>query len=309
MGQAGAAVVSGEKYQYRRILAGQISANLRYGGLLVQAEKMENCCQLFSAMICEHCGSPFVRAVTSHCHVRLCPFCEELRSLGNRKVLRYLMKETELGSKFLTLTVKNRPEITPEWISEIWKSVRLFRQRKNWKEHVLGGVQSLEIIHHETTGYHPHVHFVLDSRYWNAFEISSTWEDITKGDGKIINIKEIHGDRVDEFCKYIAKASDYSDQWRVTTELFKAIRGKQLFSAFGAWYGLQKEIKKEIEEERQRQVCPDCGSELTFAGQVGTEDVYQCPETGDFFLCPEKAQETIMEHASRLARIAKARGF
>jgi len=309
VGLARVTVVGEDKYQYRRILAGQIAANLRYGGLLVQAEKMENCCQLFSAMLCEHCGSPFVRAVTSHCHVRLCPFCEELRSLGNRKVTRFLMERIEIGAKFLTLTVTNRPEITPEWISDIWKSVRRFRQRRNWKEHVLAGVQSLEITHHETTGYHPHVHFVLDSSYWNAFDISSTWEEVTGGDGKIIDIKEIRGDRVDEFCKYIAKASDYSDQWRVTTALFNAVRGKRLFSAFGAWVGLQKEIVKKIEEERQRQVCPDCGSELTFAGQVGTEDIYQCSETGDFFLCPEKARQTIMEHGRRLALIAKVRGF
>ncbi len=219
------------------------------------------------------------------------------------------MEKIEIGAKFLTLTVKNRPEITSEWISDIWKSVRRFRQRRNWKDHVLAGVQSLEITYHETTGYHPHVHFAIDAHYWNAFDISSTWEKVSCGDGKITKIKEIRGNSVDEFCKYIAKTSDYSDQWRVTAALFEAVRGKRLFAAFGAWVGFQKEIEKEIKEERNRQLCPDCGSELTFTGQVGTDDVFQCPETGDFYLCVEKAKQTLVEHGTRLARIAKARGF
>ena len=294
--------------EYLRFWADRIAANLRHGGYLKQAERMENCFKIFGSLLCEHCGSERLRALPHSCGVRLCPFDEEIRSVKNRRITRRHLKQVKLRPKFLTLTVKNRPEISGEWISETKESFRRLRRCQAWKDHVIGGLVSLEVTYTEKKGYHPHLHIVMDAGYWNQFELSRAWNEATRGDGRIINIKEIRGDRVDEFCKYVAKASDYSDQWRVTVALFKAIKGRRLFYGFGDWHGVVGEMEKEIEAERKNQKCPDCGSGLTWVGSVSAQDVYVCPVTLDYYVCVEKARETRMEYGSRLSRIAKARG-
>jgi len=296
--------------RYLRFLADRTAANLRHGGYLVQAERMENCCRLFSAQFCEHCGSEKLRASSPHhCHVRLCPFCEEIRAVKDRKISRRYLEKTKIWPVFLTLTVKNRPYITAQWISDNLKSFRRLRQRKAWDDHVVGGFYSLEVTHTEEKGYHPHIHIAMDAHYWNHREISRIWEEVTRGDGKIIAIKEICGDGVEEFCKYVAKASQYSDQWRVTCELFKALSGKRLFAGFGEWFGAVKEMSIEIDAERKNQLCPECGSGLTWIGFVNEEDVYICPSHGDFYVSRGKAGEMILEHGNRLKRIARIKDF
>ena len=296
-------------FEYLRFWADRTAANLRHGGYLEHAEKMENCCKIFSAMMCEHCGSDRLRASPHHCGIRLCSICEESRAVSNRRITRILLKRPNLHLKFLTLTFKNRPEISGEWLSENTASFRRFRNRKAWGEHVNGGLVSQEVTYTERNGYHPHLHIVMDAGYWNQFEISRIWNEVTRGDGRIINIKEIHGDRVDEFCKYVAKASQYSDQWRVTVALFEALKGKRLFFGFGDWDGVIGEIKKEIKAERKSQNCPNCGSGLTWAGSVNAQDVYLCPVEGQLYVLPETARGMVMEHGSQLSRIAKIRGF
>jgi len=298
-----------EGVDYLRFWADRTAANLRHGGYLVEAERMENCCKIFSAMMCEHCGSDRLRASPHHCGVRLCPIDEERRAVSNRRITRILLKTPDLHLIFLTLTFKNRPEITGEWLSENTAGFRRFRNRKAWKEHVNGGLFTLEVIYTDEMGYHPHFHIVMDAKYWNQFEISRIWNEVTRGDGRIIDIRKIRGDRVDEFCKYVAKASQYSDQWKVTCALFEALKGKRLFSGFGGWYGLVGEIQKEIEAERESQKCPGCGSGLTWAGSVNAQDVYRCPVEGHFFILPEKARKMILEHGNRLKRIAGIKDF
>jgi len=293
--------------EYRRVLAYQYAESLIHAGYFEHGEKVKSCCQSFLALICEYCASLKMRAVVSHCHVRLCPFCEESRSLRNREICRELLDRVRVRPKMLTLTVRNRDEISADWISEIMKSFRRMRQRKRWKDLVRAGTVSLEITYSEQKGFHPHLHCSLDSDYFPQAEISEMWKSCTRSDGYVVDIREFKG--VEELSKYVCKASDYAGEWKISAALFEAVKGKRLFGAFGAWYGLYQEIKKAIEADRKSKVCPDCSGPLTFFGSLDQNEVYLCKETGDFYVCEKKAREIRISHAQSLERWARAAGF
>jgi len=203
------------------------------------------------------------------CHDRLCGTCAAERA---RRLARGVEDRIDGRTKtvpgtravFLTLTIRNTPEISGETVSQMWGWFRQLRRRKIWQG-VDGAAASLEFTN-RGRGWHPHLHAVLvvAPGAWLAdqSEWSREWGEITGG-SVIVDIRPIRGSvgaACREVAKYAAKAPELEDDAAVT-ELWRAIRGRRLWATSGCLRGAAEadEAPEFAAEDGGVGICRTCG--------------------------------------------------
>jgi len=178
-----------------------------------------------------------VRVRGSSCRHPLCEPCRQERSAKIRNNLYVLCIDKEI--RFLTLTLRHSDTALVHQIDRLYRSFAALRRRKEWRENVQGGAAFFEVKISERDGrYHPHLHILLEGRWWEHKEISRLWHEVT-GDSSVVDItrprviEDVCAYAVGYCCKSI-HASCFRDT-DTLDEVQIALRGRRMCLTFGTW--------------------------------------------------------------------------
>lgn len=118
-------------------------------------------------------------------HVWTCPVCSA--NLRSERAERIALAVEFLHGRWqmLTLTIAHhRGMQLKETIAGMMKALRRMKQggavQRLWGEHVTASVRTLEVMHGDENGWHPHVHLLLRTTEWNAIDravLLRRWQD------------------------------------------------------------------------------------------------------------------------------------
>jgi len=237
-------------------------------GLFQLAAKVKDCSKRFFGFLAPACGCG--KAVPVTCGVRLCPHCEKKR--GNRlfKTVERLFKGMK-DPRFITLTVPNSAHIDGDLIDALREMFVKLRHLKRFQGYVDGGFYVIEITN-RGKGWHPHIHALVDGRYYPQAQLSEDWQSC--GGGLRVDIRPADQKGVMELCWYMVKGSQFFDSPSMVRALYEAIHGKRLAGAFGCCFNQFNEIRREEKEEKKKPDCCRHGNEYEWAGKLSVSDVY-----------------------------------
>lgn len=203
----------------------------------------------FISIFCTHCGD--VKKVPVYCGNRFCQTCAGPRTMRVRDRISWLIKHRNKRKgtmiKHLTLTIRNNADL-PAMVKSIVASFRRLRQRKAFKEAIIGGVFVIELTN---TGndWHAHIHAVVQSFRIEWAELRDMWYKCSHGSSGVFiqNIPPVEAVRY--LTKYIALCDLSTDNQLIATDVLKNYR---LFNPFGEWYAINKEYVRPVS------VCSVC---------------------------------------------------
>lgn len=201
-----------------------------------RAGKIRDCCAHPSIRAHED-GSTFFSP--ARCRDRLCPLCARIAARQTSQRVKTVISRWD-QCRHLTLTLKSTDAPLTGQIDTLLASFRRLRQRRWWRDRVMGGIGTVEITFNEATEqWHPHLHLLLNGAYLPQAELSDRWSEVTNG-SSIVHITAVHsrGDAATYVAKYVSKPSDVAllDQPRAV-ELALALAGRRTVIAFGTAHG------------------------------------------------------------------------
>lgn len=154
------------------------------------------------------------------------------------------------GEKFAHLVLTVRSQENVKSMSQfLVRSFKKFRQRKIFQSHAVGGCYVMEITHNDS-GWHVHLHCIIQALFIPQAELLSEWRSIVQHGG--VFIKTIPKQAIINYLtKYMTKVELDGN---MKEEAGCALKGFRLFTVFGIWHKLIKNWTKIPFE------CPDCGS-------------------------------------------------
>lgn len=200
------------------------------------AAKLGDCCK--SAQIV-HDEDDGLRIAERRCKSRICPRCALLRARA--LTARLLTALERMNSpRFLTLTLASSDEPLRDQIRRLTASFKRLRRGRPWNRHVSGGAYTIEAtFNHSTRQWHPHLHALIDGRYWPQSSIADAWQAAT-GDSRIVDIRLVK-DRQKQaryLASYAAKSSDIE---RLPDDMIPEwahqVHGLRLVQTFGNLHG------------------------------------------------------------------------
>lgn len=202
----------------------------------------------FITILCTHCGH--IHQIPVYCGNRFCPVCGRHRNNLIEHKLKEFLKGSDLRKhdtyKFLTLTIKNQPDLN-QMTNDLISSFRRLRQRRYWRKHVRGGACVIEVTHKDND-WHVHLHIVLESSFMLRATLQEEWEAVSSGQG--VYIRKIHSNQIVHYLtKYLTKDdATIEDQVKMSGIL----KGRRMFQPFGSWHDpITKIPKKQFK-------CPEC---------------------------------------------------
>lgn len=115
------------------------------------------------------------------CRDRLCPTCARARAHDVRRRVAAACRDTN-ALRFVTLTLKHSDDDLGKQIDHLLASFRRLRQRAAWKARVDGGIGCIEVkLSQEDGRWHPHLHVLVDGKYFDQRLLSSEWQAVTSG--------------------------------------------------------------------------------------------------------------------------------
>ena len=139
---------------------------------------------------------------------------------------------------------------------ECWNKLRRRAFARDWK----GGFYSLEVTN-EGSGWHLHLHALIDCRFIPADVLAQQWASIIGQDFAIVKVKDCRReDYIREVTKYAVKGSELA-AWtpQQIADFVTAFDGVRTFGVFGSLYGKQKEWRDFLDEQDSENARCDCG--------------------------------------------------
>lgn len=177
--------------------------------------------------------------VSDHCRDRFCRPCAAFRGRTvAHNVKEYLRKRQY---RFLTLTIKNNHQSLKSMVDKLFRSFAALRRTKIWNQKVTGGCAVLEIKPKDSgTGWHPHIHAIIEGKWLPQPLVRAHWLRITK-DSFIADVRKGRDANKAAYYvnKYITKPFD-DGTTRTHERLLQAIEathGRRLVTTFGRWRG------------------------------------------------------------------------
>lgn len=232
------------------------AAKLREIGRGDLAETLEKCHTIYTVCQCSACGT--VKKFPNRCDLFYCAECQPRLAADRRKAVEWWTHEIT-QPKHVTLTVKNLPDMNKFHVREFRKwftNLRRSKFARNW----IGGFYSLEVTQ-EGRGWHLHLHALINARYIDKYDLSSNWERVTNGMGRIVDVRDARGsDYLRECLKYNVKGVQLA-AWtgeQIAT-FIDAFTGVRTFGVFGALYGKRTEFAEWFAAVRKSKPKCDCG--------------------------------------------------
>lgn len=202
-------------------------------GYSAKAHTLLNCGNEFYRWHCWDC-SEHIDLVQS-CDLRLCPRCSIRRAFRFITTHQVVLDEMT-DPKLLTLTFQSPQRLSKPLLKTYFKYFATLRRRKLWKDAVKGGLASLEFTYTHS-GWHPHIHALIDSSYIPQRLLSALWKRITKG-SYIVYIQKCDPSKgVYEVAKYVAKGPHFYAEPDLVHQYLRATLKARFFTTFGSFYG------------------------------------------------------------------------
>lgn len=209
-----------------------------------RANKLENCCAT-PMLAWSDTGTMQFRAI--RCKQRACPLCSLQRSQETAKRAERAVSEMD-RPKLLTLTVRSTDEPLRDQLKTIRAWFRKLRNTKAWKSRVESGIYGIETTwNNNTQQWHPHIHVIIDSAYYEKQIIVNDWTEITNG-SCIVDIRPCYSRKqaARYITKYVTKTSGLSE-WppEQVREWTQAMHGQRLLATLGTLHGTNLSPKDE----------------------------------------------------------------
>lgn len=245
----GAGVFGRDLAERRRVIAAlRAEPAGRWQGRVV---RLEGCCNVPHVGITD---AGAVGAVWFRCRDRLCPLCARARARQVADRVSAAVSKAD-SMRFLTLTITSTNAPLREQLDRLYDAMRQLRRTPEWKQHVVGGVATVEVTRNAKTGqWHPHAHLLVDGTYWHQPDIVRVWKRIT-GDSIIVHIKRVPSKRrmAEYMAKYASKPAEI-DEWplHAIEEYAAAIHRRRMLLTFGTLHNVQVDGDNEPERETVR---------------------------------------------------------
>ncbi len=274
----GATLTEAERKEQRRVLRGsdyyRVIQSLRAlgGEYFEQADDMKLCGRL-GVHECADCATLAARRVYT-CKHRLCPYCLKTRAY---RIARKLVEVVESFKNpvVMVLTIKNRDTLEAG-DAHLRSSFQKLRDRVAFKRAFAGGVAFWETTHNVHTGWHVHLHCIVDG-FMPKQQLSDLWLSCT-GDSFIVDLSYIkpegRREAIVEACKYPCKLTSVIHSPALVLEYLAATRARRLYWTWGSAYAFQGALEEaeDAAEAEPSEACPACGSIGSMApikGDVG----------------------------------------
>ncbi|GAI76758.1 unnamed protein product, partial [marine sediment metagenome] len=194
-------------------------------------DRLEECRSL--AWFAIHLTDHTVTVLSSACHLRWCPCCAQARAnyLSHSVADWY---STCKSAKLLTLTLRHTDEPLEDQLDHLYEAFGKLLRCKYMRARVRGWIWFFQVKWiHETDGWHPHIHALLDADYIPKVEISTRWAKYTQG-SYIVNIKacwsaESAANHVSRYATRPGTLSSVPPDRRL--QLMQALHGRRIVGA------------------------------------------------------------------------------
>ena len=206
----------------------------------------------FIRVICTSCGA--MHDVPVYCGNRFCRICMVPRMSRVKRRLKFLIdncyKPKGSSLKHLVLTLPNQSNLCI-MLKKITQAFRKLRNRKLWKERVVGGAYTIEVTN-IGNGWHVHLHVIMQSYYIDWQLLLAAWRKCSGG-GQHIHISQIDASTGASYlAKYITKGIEVDG---LEFEAGRELKAYRLFSPIGDWYKLSSKF---VDIPKP---CSSCGAE------------------------------------------------
>lgn len=230
----------------RYVVATLAELHPHHGGILsTSVNLMRQCGTYLVGWYIDEGGS--LRLIRNQCKARGCPICETLRAARiRRELIGEVERKARNGSVFsmITLTVSHQlGDSLSKLMTLLRDALRRFVRSKQFKRHVHSRVRSFEVTWGDN-GFHPHVHMLIEAKYWNMYSAKELWRqcvlraggpDVGTSGLNIIGINDL-GKGLREAAGYPVKTTDLTKMPPLALcELLIVLKGKRLVQAGGNW--------------------------------------------------------------------------
>lgn len=242
--------------------------------------KLAECGEFVRLAECSNCGTEFFNGY-SRCRRKYCPNCEHSKGMiwAARVYQRVSVMVDDFDFYFLTLTVKSFDNLEKmiDCLEKAWRYIKHDNKhyRKLFKDRFVGGLRNMEVkLGTGGHGWHAHYHILMAARKGFQRDIDwlrEAWIKATDGLGTQPYIKKIRKNRlingVLETTKYIIKFNPGQYKDNDLIQLVYGLRHKRRINTFGLFYGLGRQVDKDIENLEQKEkslngfICTICGSQ------------------------------------------------
>lgn len=226
----------------------------------------------YRLLICGSCGHKL--NVPISCGNRFCSICGGPRRRRVRARLNSIVKSLRPGpgysTKMVTLTMPKQPDLR-SGVKVLLQSFRRLRQRKFWKNKVVGGAFVVE-VKGIPGAWNIHLHCIVEARFIPNFTLSREWAQVSPG--QITDVIKVPASAVISYVtKYLTKSSVAK---HLEVEVSRALKGVRMFQPFGTWHSLALRWKPEIFK------CPSCDYTGFYLSDSGCawESYGRAPPTG-----------------------------
>lgn len=234
-----------------------VAAKLREIGQEALAMTLDACHTEWTVQICNDCSRS--RRFPNRCDLSFCPECQPRLASERKKAVEWWTKLIK-QPKHMVLTLKNTRNITTGHLSELkrWFS-RLRRRRfaRGWR----GGFWSIEVTN-EGSGWHLHMHILVDADWIDGGELARQWADVTGRIGRIVRVKDAREKNyLAEVTKYAVKGSQLAKWSPKDIESFILAFSKQkTFGVFGDLHAARTRFSEWIADLQTKKPKCECGS-------------------------------------------------
>lgn len=233
-----------------------VATKLAAAGMVAEAIVIGGCHTRLSIATCLNCSR--TKQFLNRCDRFYCPACQPRLANERRDSVEWWTKLVS-QPKHVVLTVRNTDTLTREHVQHLRDSFTRLRRMKatsSWK----GGFYSLEVTN-EGSGWHLHLHALVDCRWVDARELSLLWDKATRGRGCIVKVKDVR-DRsyLQEVTKYAVKGTDLAKWAPADVAAFvTAFTGVRTFGVFGTLYGKRTEWRAWLDSIQGQHNACECG--------------------------------------------------
>jgi len=205
---------------------------------------------------CANCKS--TKGFWNHCDIRHCPICQPRLAFRRAEELSWWVKNVR-QPKHVILTVRNVAHISKSYVQAFKASFSKLRRSKfasNW----LGGCYSLEVTH-SLTGFHLHLHAVVDCRWIDNTALSAKWAALVGQELAIVRVVDVRGtDYSKEVSKYMVKGNELAAMDGASiAELIDAMDGVKAFGTFGTLRARCAAFQIWKKEREEKELVCECG--------------------------------------------------
>lgn len=221
-----------------------------------RALRLDGCCQ--RPQLHEHDDGKVSLALRC-CRDRICPRCQRARGLELAARVRTLIHGMN-APRFITLTLKHRPETLRENHDRLQAAFRKLRKEAVWSATVVSGIHVTEITRNEATQrWHTHLHLVVDGNFIPQKQLSAAWLRCT-GDSAIVDVRAVH-DRASVasyIAEYVAKPQALHT-WQADSilEFAAHMHGRRMVATFGKCHAINVDPTPEPEIPRSARYLGD----------------------------------------------------